>query len=85
VRGRWPAPANTPDPAATPLTLHFADDPAGRIKRARVFIDNNPSPLVATFEFGDTTVTQIDMDAPRSEADNAARWYRSIVSDSFGV
>jgi sulfide dehydrogenase [flavocytochrome c] flavoprotein subunit len=22
---------------------------------------------------------------PRSEADNAARWYRSIVSDSFGV
>jgi len=52
-------PANTPDPAATPLTLHFADD--AHIKRARVFIDNNPSPLVATFEFGDTPVTQIDL------------------------
>jgi sulfur-oxidizing protein SoxY len=54
-------PANTPDPAATPLTLHFADDAHARIKRARVFIDNNPSPLVATFEFGDTPVTQIDL------------------------
>jgi sulfur-oxidizing protein SoxY len=55
------APGNTPDPAATPLTLRFADEAAGRIKRARVFVDNNPSPLVATFEFGDTPVTQIDM------------------------
>jgi sulfur-oxidizing protein SoxY len=54
-------PANTPDPAATPVTLHFADDAHARIKRARVFIDNNPSPLVATFEFGDTPVTQIDL------------------------
>jgi sulfur-oxidizing protein SoxY len=54
-------PANTPDPAATPLTLHFADDAQARIKRARVFIDNNPSPLVATFEFGDTPITQIDL------------------------
>jgi sulfur-oxidizing protein SoxY len=55
------APGNTPDPAATPITLLFADDPAARIERARVFVDNNPSPLVATFEFGDTPVTQIDM------------------------
>jgi sulfur-oxidizing protein SoxY len=55
------APGNTPDPAATPITLHFADDAAARVRRARVFVDNNPSPLVATFEFGDTPVTQIDM------------------------
>jgi len=54
-------PGNTPDPAATPLTLHFADDPAARIKRVRVFVDNNPSPLVATFELGDPPVTQIDL------------------------
>jgi sulfur-oxidizing protein SoxY len=54
-------PGNTPDPAATPLTLHFADDAQARIKRARIFVDNNPSPLVATFEFGDTPVTQIDL------------------------
>src|ERR1700722_11629208 len=44
-------PANTPDPADTPLTLRFADDDHRRIKRVRVFIDNNPSPLVATFDF----------------------------------
>jgi sulfur-oxidizing protein SoxY len=55
------APANTPDPAATPLTLRFADDAQHRIKRVRVFIDNNPSPLVATFEFGTTPLTEIDM------------------------
>jgi sulfur-oxidizing protein SoxY len=54
-------PSNTPDPASTPLTLRFADDENHRIKRARVFIDNNPSPLVATFEFADTPITQIDM------------------------
>jgi sulfur-oxidizing protein SoxY len=50
---------NTPDPAATPLTLRFADD--AHIKRARVFIDNNPSPLVASLEFADTPVTEIEM------------------------
>jgi sulfur-oxidizing protein SoxY len=54
-------PANTPDPAATPLTLRFAADEHRRIKRVRVFIDNNPSPLVATFAFADTPVTEINM------------------------
>ena len=41
--------------------MHFADDPAARIKRVRVFVDNNPSPLVATFELGAPAVTQIDL------------------------
>jgi sulfur-oxidizing protein SoxY len=54
-------PANTPDPAATPLTLRFADDEHRRIKQVRVFIDNNPSPLVATFDFASTPVTEINM------------------------
>ncbi|MEP6883354.1 MAG: quinoprotein dehydrogenase-associated SoxYZ-like carrier [Gammaproteobacteria bacterium] len=54
-------PANTPDPAATPLTLRFADDDHRRIKRVRVFIDNNPSPLVATFDFPSTPITEINM------------------------
>ena len=54
-------PGNTPDPAATPLTLRFADDNHRRIKRVRVFIDNNPSPLVATFDFAATPVTEINM------------------------
>jgi len=54
-------PANTPDPAATPLTLRFADDDHRRIKQVRVFIDNNPSPLVATFDFAATPVTEINM------------------------
>jgi len=54
-------PANTPDPAATPLTLRFAADDHRRIKRVRVFIDNNPSPLVATLDFPTTPVTEINM------------------------
>lgn len=54
-------PGNTPDPAATPLTLRFADDAHRRIKRVRVFIDNNPSPLVATFDFAATPLTEINM------------------------
>ena len=54
-------PGNTPDPAATPLTLRFAHDDHRRIKRVRVFIDNNPSPLVATLDFASTPVTQINM------------------------
>jgi sulfur-oxidizing protein SoxY len=55
------APGNTPDPAATPLTLRFSDDAQRRIKRLRVFVDNNPSPLVATFDFGQTPLSEIDM------------------------
>jgi sulfur-oxidizing protein SoxY len=43
-------PANTPDPAATPLTLRFGDAAVGHIKQIRVIIDNNPSPLAATFD-----------------------------------
>ena len=60
-------PANTPDAAATPLTLRFADDEQRRIKQVRVFIDNNPSPLVATLDFAHATsanappVTEIDL------------------------
>jgi sulfur-oxidizing protein SoxY len=55
------APGNTPDPAATPLTLRFSDDAQRPIKHLRVFVDNNPSPLVATFDFGQTPLTEIDM------------------------
>jgi sulfur-oxidizing protein SoxY len=47
------APANTPDPAATPLTVHFGDAAIGHIKQLRVIIDNNPSPVAATFDFAD--------------------------------
>jgi sulfur-oxidizing protein SoxY len=54
-------PGNTPDPASTPLTLRFSDDGGRRVKRARVFVDNNPSPLVATFDFAQTPITEIDM------------------------
>jgi sulfur-oxidizing protein SoxY len=44
------APANTPDPAATPLTLRFGDAAVGHIRQIRVIIDNNPSPVAATFD-----------------------------------
>lgn len=58
---RLEVPANTPDPAATPVTLRFADDAHRRVTRVRVFIDNNPSPLVATLDFPGTPVTEINM------------------------
>jgi sulfur-oxidizing protein SoxY len=55
-------PGNTPDPAATPLTLHFAPEAGRPIKRVRVFVDNNPSPLVATMDFVEAMpVTEIDL------------------------
>jgi sulfur-oxidizing protein SoxY len=44
------APSTTPDPAATPLTLRFGDAAVGHIKQIRVIIDNNPSPVAATFD-----------------------------------
>jgi sulfur-oxidizing protein SoxY len=44
------APASTPDPSATPITIHFGQGLAGALKQVRVIIDNNPSPLVATFD-----------------------------------
>lgn len=55
------APANTPDAAATPIALRFADDPDRRIKRVRVFVDNNPSPLAATIDLGQAPITEIDL------------------------
>jgi sulfur-oxidizing protein SoxY len=59
---RLDVPANTPDPAATPVTLHIADSEQRRVKRVRVFIDNNPSPLVAAIELaGAVPVTEIDL------------------------
>ena len=36
------APASTPDPSATPVTLHFGRDAVGAIRKVRVIIDNNP-------------------------------------------
>jgi len=44
------APASTPEPSATPVTIHFGDGLAGALKQVRVIIDNNPSPLVATID-----------------------------------
>jgi sulfur-oxidizing protein SoxY len=44
------APSNTPDPAATPLTLRFGPQAAGKIRQVRLIIDNNPSPLAATMD-----------------------------------
>jgi sulfur-oxidizing protein SoxY len=46
------APASTPDPAATPVALHFGDAAHGKIRQLRLFIDNNPSPVVATLDIG---------------------------------
>jgi sulfur-oxidizing protein SoxY len=45
------APATTPDPSMTPLTIRFGEAAIGHIKQMRVVIDNNPSPLASTFDF----------------------------------
>src|ERR1700733_1522226 len=58
--GSCPAPS---DPA-TPPTPRFPAYEHRRIKRVRVFIDNNPSPLVATFDFASTPVAEINMSVP---------------------
>jgi sulfur-oxidizing protein SoxY len=56
------APANTPDPAATPLTLHFGKGAVGKIRQVRLIIDNNPLPLASTIEIGkDVPVDEIDL------------------------
>jgi sulfur-oxidizing protein SoxY len=55
------APNSTPDPAATPVALHFGDAARGRIRQVRLFIDNNPSPVVATLDFGAAdAISEID-------------------------
>lgn len=55
-------PASTPDPAATPLTVRFGDRTIGQLKQLRVIIDNNPSPVVSTFEFAaGVRVAEIDL------------------------
>jgi sulfur-oxidizing protein SoxY len=46
------APNSTPDPAATPVSLHFGHAARGKIREIRLFIDNNPSPVVATLDVG---------------------------------
>jgi sulfur-oxidizing protein SoxY len=56
------APASTPDPSATPVTIHFGEALAGALKQVRVIIDNNPSPLVATFDMSSKlAVDEIDL------------------------
>jgi sulfur-oxidizing protein SoxY len=56
------APSNTPDPAATPLTLRFGPGAAGRIRQVRLIIDNNPSPLAATMDLkSGVPMTEIDL------------------------
>src|ERR1700685_1434944 len=56
------APASTPDPAATPVVLHFGNELAGRIRQVRVIIDNNPSPPVTTMNLkSGLAVAEIDL------------------------
>lgn len=74
-------PASTPDPAATPLTIHFGEAAIGHIRQLRVFIDNNPSPVASTFDFaGAARVAEIGI---RVRVD---RWtsVRAIIETTEG-
>jgi sulfur-oxidizing protein SoxY len=44
------APASTPDPSATPVTIRFGAQAAGKVKQVRLIIDHNPSPVAATIQ-----------------------------------
>ena len=56
------APASTPDPSATPVTLHFGRDAVGAIRKVRVIIDNNPSPVATTMTIADgVPIEEIDL------------------------
>jgi len=56
------APSSTPDPAATPVAVHFGRELVGRVREVRVIIDNNPSPLVATMDLrAGLPVDEIDL------------------------
>lgn len=46
------APDKAEDAALVPVTIYLLADVADQIKSLRVFIDNNPMPMVGTFTFG---------------------------------
>ena len=75
------APGSTPDPAATPVALHFGDEARGRISQVRLFIDNNPSPVVATLDIGaGQPIAEIDF---RVRVDRATS-VRAVAQTSDG-
>lgn len=46
------APDKAEDAALVPVTIYVQSEIADKIKNLRVFIDNNPMPMVGTFTFG---------------------------------
>jgi sulfur-oxidizing protein SoxY len=50
---RVTAPGSTPNPSATPVTIHFGERAAGKVKQVRVIIDHNPSPVAATLQLAE--------------------------------
>jgi sulfur-oxidizing protein SoxY len=59
---RIEAPGSTPDPSATPVTLHFGKDAIGAVRKVRVIIDNNPSPVASTIDIAEgVPVDEIDL------------------------
>jgi sulfur-oxidizing protein SoxY len=56
------APGATPDPTATPVTLHFGGKAAGKVRQVRVIIDHNPAPVAATMRLADDVpIDEIEM------------------------
>jgi sulfur-oxidizing protein SoxY len=75
------APNATPDPSATPVSLHFGDAAAGKIRQVRVIIDNNPSPVVATLDVGaGQPISEIDFRVRVDRATNV----RAIAETTDG-
>lgn len=46
------APDRAEDASVVPVTIHVGPEAADNIKTLRIFVDNNPMPMVGTFTFG---------------------------------
>jgi sulfur-oxidizing protein SoxY len=63
------APKRADDAAVVPITVRMPADFAGNVKTLTIVIDQNPSPLVAKFEYGEAAGAGVRMIATRVRID----------------
>jgi sulfur-oxidizing protein SoxY len=77
------APSRAEDAATVPITLRIPAPFAQDVKALTVFIDQNPSPLVATFKFGEAAASGERMIATRVRVDQYSN-IRAIAETNDG-
>jgi sulfur-oxidizing protein SoxY len=63
------APDRAEDPAVVPVTIHLAARPENKVKSLTLIIDENPSPVAATIEYGEAAGSGERMMATRIRVD----------------